>query len=255
MGFSLKYRNITIRNNDLPVVAASLVIARLKGSVIESNMIRPTLVRDEHGIRRPIFKESDLPLAFERFSSELGLGLSIAKRGPDFFELRDDRNTIVIPKYHARLMLGEFPIWQEFYTPCSRDLHGITVLDVGAGAGETAYFFLKNGAKKVIAVEKDPVVAGYLRANCETNNWNISVVEESFSLETLAKIGTHFDFMKVDVEGDESCLLQLESLPCEAVIEVHSHELKEAFERRFKAKLLCGMGNLLKPDIFLMRAK
>ena len=43
--------------------------------------------------------------------------------------------------------------WNKYYLPIY--VKGLTVLDVGAGEGETAKFFLEQGARKVICIEPD----------------------------------------------------------------------------------------------------
>ncbi len=42
----------------------------------------------------------------------------------------------------------ELEMWHNMYLPVSG-----TVLDVGAGCGETAFFYLKHGAKQVVCIE------------------------------------------------------------------------------------------------------
>jgi predicted RNA methylase len=46
--------------------------------------------------------------------------------------------------------------WESFYVIDRQKLRDATVLDVGAGCGETAAFYFEKGAKKVICVESDP---------------------------------------------------------------------------------------------------
>lgn len=129
-------------------------------------------------------------------------------------------------------------------------LKGKVVLDVGACCGETAWYFLRLGASKVICVECDPVRVPIIKRNKSVAKLNIEVVAEPFKLEHLL---LPHDFVKVDVEGHETVLLDyLEQngklKPC--ILEVHTLEL----QRRFKAKgfglvavlseNLCIMSNL-----------
>ncbi|MFP3320116.1 MAG: FkbM family methyltransferase [Acidilobus sp.] len=52
-------------------------------------------------------------------------------------------------------------------------LKGRDVIDIGASAGDTALYFVLNGARKVIAVEPLPNVT-----NCTEENVNISGLAE-----------------------------------------------------------------------------
>jgi predicted rRNA methylase YqxC with S4 and FtsJ domains len=49
------------------------------------------------------------------------------------------------------------------------------VLDIGADYGTTAEFFLKKGAKKVIAVEGDEYLAGSLLKRCKNSKKAIGI--------------------------------------------------------------------------------
>jgi len=63
-------------------------------------------------------------------------------------------------KYFRVLILREIlPIFNEDYNECwgCVSYKDKTVLDLGADYGSTVYYFLKNGAKKVIAVEGDKI--------------------------------------------------------------------------------------------------
>jgi predicted RNA methylase len=123
--------------------------------------------------------------------------------------------------------LGE--LQRGFYKP-PFSLRGKVVLDVGACCGETAWYFLRLGANKVICVESDSVRIATLESNKRVAKLNIEVVAEPFRLEHLF---LHYDFVKVDVEGQEVVLLDyLEQFgklkPC--VLEAHSSDLRRKFE-------------------------
>jgi predicted RNA methylase len=108
------------------------------------------------------------------------------------------------------------------------------VLDVGAGCGETALFYYYHGAEKVIAVEPQPSVTPLLKTNMERNKWNMKIVEGPFQLSMLE---WNFDFMKMDGEGCEDLLLEVDRLP-PCAIEVHSGPILDSLKERFGLKVL-----------------
>lgn len=118
--------------------------------------------------------------------------------------------------------------WEAEYLPRS-GVKGKTVLDVGAGAGETAAFFFDHGAAKVICVEPDPKAVAMLRRNADRFRWNVQVFPEKLS---LAHMALPFDWAKIDCEGAERQLLALDTMPPSAV-EIHTRRLAKAFGRRF----------------------
>lgn len=130
--------------------------------------------------------------------------------------------------------VNEYRMWSRVYLP-SFSLKGKTVLDAGAGCGETAHFFFENGAEKVISVENDPLSVSCLRENRDRNGWNVEILPESFSAKHFADLA--FDFAKVDVEGAEESLLGLPTLP-PCSIEVHSPKLTDAFMKKFAMKVV-----------------
>jgi len=143
--------------------------------------------------------------------------------------------------YHLSNMINELDSWEKDYLPASVD--GKVVLSVGDGCGETSLFYLRHGASKVIAIERDPEPFELLCRNVSNNGLNVVPMNESFSLEHL-KMG--FDFMKVDVEGGERILLDLDRdllKPC--VIEAHRFDdktLPERLEERFGMRRISTIG-------------
>jgi len=143
--------------------------------------------------------------------------------------------------YHLSNVINELDSWEKDYLPTSVD--GKVVLSVGDGCGETSLFYLRHGASKVIAVEKDPEPFGLLCENVKNNGLNVIAMNDSFSLEHL-KMG--FDFMKIDVEGGERILLDLGRdllKPC--VIEAHrfnDRTLPEKLEERFGMRRVSTIG-------------
>ena len=136
-------------------------------------------------------------------------------------KLRYRCNGWVFSDYRKDLYISEYPQWLEHYVPFS--LVGKTILDVGAGEGETARFFLEQGATFVICIEPDPKCLLALRANAK--NRPITVIPEKFKLEHLKLT---FDFMKMDIEGYEEALLgEKIDFPC--VIEIHGLQLLDKF--------------------------
>jgi hypothetical protein len=56
----------------------------------------------------------------------------------------------VFSDFRKTIFIGEYADWETFYLPVN--VKGLTVLDVGAGEGETARFYLEHGAKKLFAL-------------------------------------------------------------------------------------------------------
>ena len=131
-------------------------------------------------------------------------------------------------KQHAVEFIKYWEVWRKCYLP-KFSLEGKTVLDVGAGCGETAMLFFMHGAEKVVAVEPDSKAVECLRENIERNKWNVEVIPECFSLEHLK---LQFDYMKMDCEGCEEMLLHIPELNKPSVIEVHKNDLLRQFEGR-----------------------
>jgi len=143
--------------------------------------------------------------------------------------------------YHLSNLLNELESWEQDYLPVSVD--GKVVLSVGDGCGETSLFYLRHGAAKVIAIEKDRESFGLLRENVERNGLNVLPINESFRLEHLKMA---FDFMKIDVEGGEHLLLELgpdQLKPC--VMEAHrfsDRALPEKLRDRFGMRTVACNG-------------
>jgi SAM-dependent methyltransferase len=131
----------------------------------------------------------------------------------------DRVNLTLLPKY-ANMMLREYLEWSRYYLPES--LIGKTVLDVGAGCGETAAFYFNHGAKKVIAIEPDPLAFSYLQLNMIANDWNVALYNDYLSVKHLH---LDYDFAKLDCEGGEKLLMEyLPKIPIR--LEAHGLELQ-----------------------------
>lgn len=130
---------------------------------------------------------------------------------------------------HAFMTIYEWNGWRADYLPYS-SIEGLTILDVGAGCGETCHFFLKNSASKVIALESNSKYMELLKSNALENSWNVETVCEPFSPKHLKEF--EFDYAKIDIDGGESCLLALDELP-RMIMEVHDRSVKELFMKKF----------------------
>ena len=111
-------------------------------------------------------------------------------------------------------------------------MKGKTVLDVGAGCGESAYFYFQHGAKRVIGIESNRSNVKYLELNKRL--YNRYGFEFKFYLEKfdLLHLGLNFDFCKMDIEGGEVELLKLKKIDFPLSVEVHSQDLEAAFTKR-----------------------
>lgn len=126
-------------------------------------------------------------------------------------------------EFRKNLYRTESLEWSRYYLPIS--VKGLTVLDVGAGEGETARFFLEHGAAKVICIELDLESFRLLKQN--SLGRSMEVYNKPFD---LCDLSLPFDFMKMDIEGYEEELLKLPvKLGKPSVIEVHGLQLKERF--------------------------
>lgn len=87
---------------------------------------------------------------------------------------------------YRELLKDEIDLWHHAYLP----VHGGTVLDVGAGCGETARFYLLHGASRVVAIEGDPDAYERLRKNFSGD-------------PRVIPIHAFLSDIKVDIEGGE----------------------------------------------------
>ncbi len=149
---------------------------------------------------------------------------NVVKIGPFVLELTP---------YYFELLWREWQAWKNWYLP-PWSLKGKTILDVGAGCGETALFYYRHGARKVIAVEPEVSLTSILERNAARNDWNMRIVGASFEPSMLE---WDFDFMKMDGEGCENTLVTARSLP-PCVIEVHDGTVLENLRRRFGLTVL-----------------
>jgi len=159
--------------------------------------------------------------------------------GSDLVQVSTPLDKLVMSRDRAGMMLYEWGTWTKYYVPSGFDFSGKTVLDVGAGEGETVELYRLHGAKKFICVEVDPVRAARLRDNVAKNGWDAEVFEEPFSLKFLER---QFDFMKMDCEGCESALLGTRvAFPC--VLETHGAPTMDGFLKMGGFSTLKSVGN------------
>jgi len=140
------------------------------------------------------------------------------------------------------LVLREIlPIYRENYDECwgNTSYLGKTILDLGADYGSTAYYFLKKGAKKIVAVEGDTSLALKLARNYGKDP-KVTCVQKWISnardIEELIE-SYPSDMVKVDIEGAEKHIanISLETLLSvkEWLIEVHTKQVYDELSKKF----------------------
>jgi hypothetical protein len=148
----------------------------------------------------------------------------------------------------ASCLARETTAWKYYLPPFS--LEGKTVLDIGAGCGETARFFLKNGAKRVLCVEKNQKYTPYLFEN-QIIDSRIEVFPEGFNPNHLLKLD--YDFVKIDIEGYETLILnwirdgiisKSDDLK-PTILETHSTYIEDEF-KKLGFKILLDISSELK---------
>jgi tRNA G37 N-methylase Trm5 len=136
---------------------------------------------------------------------------------------------MILPKKYAETYWREKNKWKRWY---GTSFEGLNVLDLGAGAGETARFFFRYGARKVICVEKNPFVFNYLLYNLSKER------EEKRAFVYLSDqvnwfFSSEFDFCKIDIEGDEYLI---DYLPNHKEYRLELHE--EIYGKRKKQEII-----------------
>jgi len=149
-----------------------------------------------------------------------------------------NRKVSVLPKY-AMMIEDEREEWDEYYLHGFEE--GMSVMDVGAGCGETAIFYLAHGARKVVAIESDQGAFKLLRKN--TEGLAVECIGGPFRLEYL---NFDVDFCKMDCEGCETLFLGVEAIDTRLVVEVHKRmigqEASTSLIRKFNLRLLKDYG-------------
>jgi predicted RNA methylase len=136
-----------------------------------------------------------------------------------------------------RLMGGIPPIYNEDYNKHWNftSFKDKVILDLGADYGSTAYYFLRKGANKVIAVEGNSELAAKMKLNFKNDDRVIAIhefIDSSSKIENLISVH-HPDLIKVDIEGSEMCILDMDNVGQvnEWLIETHSNEIYNALSR------------------------
>ena len=104
-------------------------------------------------------------------------------------------------------------------------VEGKTVLDIGGYNGDSAKFFLNRGARRVIVIECDKVLADRIDMD------NVEVINDWFKLDYLYTLA--YDVFKCDIEGYEELLLHYKASELKpGIIEVHGQQLIDHFVDR-----------------------
>jgi len=152
----------------------------------------------------------------------------LVRSSSQYYDLRIGRYTIKLRPEYFQIIFGEWGEWKKYHLP-PFSLKGATVLDIGAGCGETALFYFIHGVERVICVEPNPDLARIISENVRSNEWNVEVQARSFDTGML---NLDFDFMKMDCEGCEIRLLSADTLPS-CVMEVHDGQILHALTSKF----------------------
>lgn len=148
----------------------------------------------------------------------------------------------------AGIIKSELPLWERYYLPV--DVKDMTVLDLGAGCGETAAFYFSHGAMRVIAIEPNELAFALLKRNAAVNGWDLVPHHSHFRLEHLEEA---HDLMKMDIEGGETLLFGWKGLlskPC--VIEAHSDRIASRLIRQFSLKRVARLTAQGHPKLSLL---
>jgi hypothetical protein len=127
--------------------------------------------------------------------------------------------------FRAAMYNSEKKDWLKYYLPFS--VKDKVILDVGAGEGESARFFIEQGARQVICVECDEFALANLQYNAKRHP-EIVVVPEPFKLEHLTAFGC--DLAKIDIEGYEEALLGTKPTG-PTIVEIHGLQLRDRFQK------------------------
>lgn len=131
--------------------------------------------------------------------------------------------------YYFIALASEYKTWLAHYLP-PYSLKGKTVLDAGAGCGETSWFYFNHGASKVIAVEPSPTAFSLLSLNSKNNNWNIELINSILTPEILFR--QDIDFAKVDIERGEIPFIPVANKFPPTIMETHDKYITQAYNEK-----------------------
>ena len=151
----------------------------------------------------------------------------IAAKKEGLWSIHSFGSQIYLDRYGRGLAL-EFSDWKGDYGMI--DFSGKTILDVGCHNFESGAFFVSKGASTVIGIDIDPEACAVAEMNRNAISPASKVICKKFELSDLDR---SFDFLKVDVEGAERILLELDTIPAPSAIEVHGMELIRRFKDKF----------------------
>jgi len=152
------------------------------------------------------------------------MGWNIYQKGGEFFIEKGDIKAF-LDIHHIRILVNEWDSYVEDYLPLL-GYKPMRILDIGCGQGETMVFFdAMTGCKDFIGVDLDDETRHYLDLNSALNDWDVEIYNEPLNLSHLVN---DYDFIKIDVEGAESCLSD-HDFKIPTVMEVHSEELVKQF--------------------------
>ena len=181
-------------------------------------------------------------IAIRRKDTILGSIYAKIMKWPEKVSLKDQKYDLLLPRTYAKIQVNEYANWEKWY---GNNFKNKIVLDVGAGAGETASFFFNRGAKEVIVIENNLDAFRFLLRNRLVNNWNMKIIYSRFDVGFLE---LEHDYMKMDIEGGEIELLKYEGKLRPCSLEVHPERIgKEAVEqiiKKFNLKVI------MKPRVY-----
>jgi hypothetical protein len=140
-------------------------------------------------------------IAIRRKDTIIGTIYAKINKWPETVKLIDGKYDLCLPRSYAKILINEKSLWEKWY---GNDFRNKIVLDIGAGAGETASFFFNRGAKMVVAIENNETALKYLEENRLRNNWFLAIIRTPFNLSHL---NLPHDYLKMDIEGAEIALL------------------------------------------------
>ncbi len=114
--------------------------------------------------------------------------------------------------------------WNLYIPPTG--LAGKKILDIGGGCGETAKFFLDNGADSVHVIENNDKCRRFLQANHEHDKRMTYEIDDFQGFEASDR----YDLIKLDIEGYEMRLISyLDKLNVDIILESHSNYITDRF--------------------------